>query len=505
MSDLRIRDIVIVGGGTAGWMAAAAFARLLDTPDIRIQVVESDAIGIVGVGEATIPHILYFNRLLGIDEDEFVRTTQATFKLGIEFVDWGRVGQRYIHPFGPYGVNMEGLHFHHFWLRHAKSAKAPPLDAFNLQVLAARAGKFQRPETNLPGSPLQTISYAFHFDAALYARFLREFALARGVVRTEGRITRVQQHAESGLIESVSLESGQTISGDLFIDCSGFRGLLTEQTLNSGYEDWGTYLPCDRAIARACRKVADPIPYTRASAKSAGWQWRIPLQSRTGNGHVYCSEFVTDEAALASLDADLDGEPISEPNYLRFRAGIRKKPWNKNVIALGLASGFLEPLESTSIHLIQTAIARLMTNFPDKTFNQPDIEYYNRRTRLEFEQVRDFIILHYHATDRQDSPFWNYCRNMEIPSSLAERIAIYRENARLYRHDNELFSETSWLAVLHGQNIAPSRYHPVADVLPQQELEQRMAKMAEVTQKCLSLMPTHQAFIDRYCKAEARR
>ncbi len=502
MPDLRIRNIVIVGGGTAGWMAAAAFARLLNSPDIRIQVIESDAIGIVGVGEATIPHILYFNRLLGIDEDDFVRTTQATFKLGIEFVNWGRAGQRYIHPFGPYGSNMEGLHFHHFWLRYAQSGQAPSVDTFNLQVLAARAGKFQRPESKLPGSPLQTISYAFHFDAALYAKFLRQFAVARGVVRTEGKITRVQQHAESGFIESVVLESGETIAGDLFIDCSGFRGLLTEQTLKSGYDDWGAYLPCDRAIARACRKVGDPIPYTRATAKSAGWQWRIPLQSRTGNGHVYCSEYLSDEAALESLNADLDGEPISEPNFLKFRAGIRRKSWNKNVVALGLASGFLEPLESTSIHLIQTAIARLMTNFPDKSFNQPDIDYYNRRTRLEYEQVRDFIVLHYHATQRDDSPFWNYCRTMEIPQSLAERIAIYRENARLYRHDNELFSETSWFAVMHGQNIAPARYHPVADILPQPELASRMTNMSEVMQKCLSVMPTHQAFIDRNCKAE---
>ena len=503
MSDLRIRDIVIVGGGTAGWMAAACFARLLNSPDIRIQVIESDAIGTIGVGEATIPHILYFNRLLGLDEDAFVRTTNATFKLGIEFVNWGRAGQRYIHPFGPYGVNMEGLHFHHFWLRHSQTANAPDVDAYNLQVLAARAGRFQRPEMKMQGSPLQTISYAFHFDASLYARFLREFALARGVTRIEGKITRVQQHAESGFIESVTLESGQTIPADLFIDCSGFRGLLTEQTLQSGYDDWVGYLPCDRAIARACRKVGEPIPYTRATAKSAGWQWRIPLQSRTGNGHVYCSEYLSDEAALESLNSDLDGEATSEPNFLRFRAGIRRKPWNKNVVALGLASGFLEPLESTSIHLIQSAIARLMTNFPDKSFNQPDIDYYNRRTRLEFEQVRDFIVLHYHATARDDSPFWNYCRNMPIPDSLAERIAIYRENARLYRHDNELFNETSWFAVMHGQNIVPQRYHPVADLLPQPELEKRMAKMVEVTRNCLDTLPTHQQFIDRHCKAEA--
>jgi tryptophan halogenase len=502
VKDLRIRNIVIVGGGTAGWMAAAAMARLLKAPEITIRLIESDAIGIVGVGEATIPHILYFNRLLELNEDDFIRSTNATFKLGIEFVNWGHLGQRYIHSFGPYGINMEGLHFHHFWLRYAKSGKAPPIDDYNLQILAARAGKFQRPERKLANSPLQTIAYAFHFDAALYAKFLRSFGEARGVTRTEGKITHVLQHPETGYVESVALESGETVHGDLFIDCSGFRGLLIEETLKTGYDDWGAFLPCDRAIARASRKIGEPIPYTRATAKTAGWQWRIPLQSRTGNGHVYCSEYLSDEEALASLNADLDGEPISEPNFLRFRAGIRKMPWNKNVVSLGLASGFLEPLESTSIHLIQSAIARLMTNFPDKTFNQPDIDYYNRRTRLEFEQVRDFIILHYKATERDDSPFWNYCRTMEIPQTLVERIAIYKENARLYRHDNELFSETSWFAVLHGQNIVPKRYHPIADILPEHELDTRMIKLAEVTKKCLAVMPSHQAFIDRHCKAE---
>ena len=500
MHDPRIRDVVIVGGGTAGWMAAAAMARLLSPPAIRVRVIESDAIGTVGVGEATIPHIQYFNRLLGLDEDDFVRATNATFKLGIEFVDWGGIGQRYIHPFGPYGTNMEGLHFHHFWLRHSRSAWAVPVDQYNLQILAARAGKFQRPETRLENSPLQTIAYAFHFDAALYAKFLRGIAEQRGVVRTEGRITSVRQHADNGHVESVVLESGEMVSGDLFIDCSGFRGLLIEQTLHAGYDDWGDYLPCDRAVARACRKAGDPIPYTRATAKSAGWQWRIPLQSRTGNGHVYCSEYLSDDEALASLDAGLDAEAISEPNLLKFRAGIRKQPWKGNVVSLGLSSGFIEPLESTSIHLIQTAIARLMTNFPDRTFNQADIDYYNRRTRLEFEQVRDFIVLHYKATTRDDSPFWRRCRDMEIPESLADRIAIYRENARLYRHDNELFSETSWFAVLNGQNVEPRRYHPLADLLPEVELDKRLTKIAEVTRKCLSLMPTHQEFIDRHCR-----
>lgn len=502
MQDPRIRHIVIVGGGTAGWMAAACLSRLLRDPAIHIRLVESEAIGTVGVGEATIPHILYFNRLMELDEDEFVRATNATFKLGIEFVDWGRLGERYIHPFGPYGINMEGLHFHHFWLRHAAlDPGAPPADDYNLQILAARAGRFQRPERHLDNSPLQTISYAFHFDAGLYARYLRGKAEAGGVARTEGRIARVNLHPETGHVQSVLLESGEDVAGDLFIDCSGFRGLLIEQALQAGFEDWSAFLPCDRAVARACRKVAEPIPYTRATAKSSGWQWRIPLQSRTGNGHVYCSQHISDEEALESLNANLDGEPTSEPNFLRFRAGIRKQPWSRNVVSLGLAAGFLEPLESTSIHLIQTAIARLMTNFPDKTFNQPDIDYYNRRTRLEFEQVRDFIILHYKATGRDDSPFWDYCREMPVPHSLSERLAIYRENARLYRHDNELFTETSWFAVMHGQNVRPRRYHPVADVLPEAELRLRMAKLADVTRKCASIMPSHQAFIDRHCKA----
>jgi tryptophan halogenase len=502
MKDLRIRKIVIVGGGTAGWMAAAGLARILRDDRISIRLVESEAIGTVGVGEATIPHIHYFNRLLGLNEDEFVRRTNATFKLGIEFVNWGRLGDRYIHPFGAYGQEMEGLHFHHFWLRHAKAGKGRPLDDYCMSIMAAREGRFQRPDPSKTNSPLSTISYAFHFDASLYARYLRELAEAGGVVRTEGKVVHVDQHAENGHVKSVTLESGETVEGDLFIDCSGFRGLLIEQTLKSGFEDWSAWLPCDRAVARACKKVADPLPYTRSTAKSAGWQWRIPLQSRTGNGHVYCSDHVSDEEALDSLNADLDGEPLSEPNFLRFKAGVRRRPWNKNVVSLGLASGFLEPLESTSIHLVQTAIARLLTNFPDKAFNQHDIDHYNRRTILEFEQVRDFIVLHYKATDRDDSAFWNYCRSMSIPQTLADRIAIFRENARLHRHDNELFSETSWLAVLHGQNIAPQRYHPIADIIPDKELDARMERIAAVMASCASSMPMHQEFIDSHCRAE---
>jgi tryptophan 7-halogenase len=502
LDDQRIKKIVIVGGGTAGWMAAAGISRVLTDRSIHIQLIESEAIGTVGVGEATIPHMLYFNNLLGFKEDDFVRKTNATFKLGIEFVNWGRIGDRYVHPFGEYGQAMEGIHFHHFWLRHQRSGDTASIDDYNLPIAAALSGKFQRPDFTRPNTPLASINYAFQFDAALYAKYMREFAEAQGVKRTEGKIMQVNKRAADGFVESVTLENGDICEGDFFIDCSGFRGLLIEQALETGYEDWSAFLPCNRAVARACEKVEEPIPYTRATAREAGWQWRIPLQSRTGNGHVYCSDYISDDEALETLNANLDGAPISEPNFLRFTTGIRKKTWNKNVVAIGLAAGFMEPLESTSIHLIQTAIARLMTNFPDKNFNQHDIDYFNERTLLEYQQVRDFLVLHYYATERDDTPFWNYCRNMEIPDTLKQRLSIYHENARLYRHDNELFGETSWLAVLHGQNISPQRYHPVADCLSDEELDKRMFSMRRAVANCLNQMPTHKEFIDRHCKAE---
>jgi len=501
LADTNIRKILIVGGGTAGWMAAAAMSRLVNHDDVEIKLIESEAIGTVGVGEATIPHILYFNRLLGLAEDDFVRKTNATFKLGIEFKDWGHLGERYIHSFGPYGVPMEGLHFHHFWMRHARTGDVPPIDDYNLQILAANEGKFQRP-IDLPNSPLSTLTYAFQFDASLYAKFMREFAEARGVTRIEGRINDVALHPETGHVEAVTLENGQRHEAELFIDCSGFRGLLIEQALKTGYEDWSDVLPCNRAIAQACESVGEPTPYTQATAKPAGWQWRIPLQSRTGNGHVYCSDYMSDDDALKILHDGMDGDPIGEPNFLRFTTGMRKQTWNKNVVSLGLASGFMEPLESTSIHLIQTAIARLLTNFPDKNFNQPDIDYYNQRTRLEYEQVRDFLVLHYYVTRRNDSPFWDYCRTMDVPQSLKERIEIYQQNARVYRHDNEVFGDASWFAVMHGQGLEAKGNHPLANLMEDAELSRRMTSIHDTWQKCLQSMPTHQAFIQDNCRSD---
>jgi tryptophan halogenase len=501
MQDLGIKEIVIVGGGTAGWMAASALSILLRDPTIRIRLVESEEIGTVGVGEATIPHIRYFNQLLGLNENDFLRKTNATFKLGIEFANWGQVGESYFHSFSPYGYNMDGIHFHHFWLRHLKKEGAAPIDAYNLQSLAARENKFTHPKPNAKGSPLASIEYAYQFDASLYAKYMRGVAESRGVQRIEGKVVNVNQRAEDGFIESVQLENGDIIEGELFIDCSGFRGLLIEQTLETGYTDWSHYLPCDRAVAQACESAGPPEPYTRATAHSAGWQWRIPLQNRIGNGHVYCSEYISDDEAYAQLAKGMDGKPRNDPKFLRFKTGIRKKAWNKNVVSLGLSAGFLEPLESTSIHLIQTAVARLMTNFPDKLFNERDIEYYNQRTLAEFEQVRDFLILHYCATQRDDSPFWNYCRTMELPDALQQRIEIYLENGRLYRHDNELFSENSWFAVFEGQNYRPKRYHPIINYLSDEKLDERMAEIRRATSKCMDAYEDHSQYLHKLVRS----
>lgn len=500
LSDNDIKKIVIIGGGTAGWMTAAALSRLLKHPEIDIQLVESDNIGTVGVGEATIPHIRLFNQLLGLSEDDFVKKTNATFKLGIEFIDWDEIGKSYIHPFGPYGIPMEGVRFHHYWLRHKAMGSNATIDDYNLQVMAARAGKFQRPQ-HIQNSPLSTIEYAFHFDASLYAKFMREFSESRGVTRIEGKVVDIKQDTDTGFVSSVSLENGIGIEADLFVDCSGFRGLLIEQTLKTGYEDWSSYLPVNCAVAQASEKIENPIPYTRATAKKAGWQWRIPLQSRTGNGHVYCSDFINDEESLNTLHSGMDSAPIGSPKFLKFKTGIRKKTWNKNVVSIGLAAGFMEPLESTSIHLIQTAIARLMTNFPDKNFNPVGIDYYNKRTLIEYQQVRDFLILHYKATKRNDSEFWNYCRTMDVPETLKERIDMYESNARLNRHDDELFGDVSWFSVMHGQGLKTQSHHPAANLIPEKELNQRMADISRTWNACLKSMPNHQDFIDANCKA----
>ncbi len=491
----RIRKVVIVGGGTAGWMAAAAISKVLGDSGLRIELIESDAIGTVGVGEATIPQIVLFNNMLGLDEDTFVKATHATYKLGIEFVDWTRLGHKYIHPFGTHGVNMMGVEFYHHWLKGRTLGDTSEFDEYSLSAVGALKSRMLRPRHDLPNSPVSSLAYAFQFDAGLYARFLRGMAEAWGVVRTEGRITEVAQHPETGFVEAVLLESGARVEGDLFIDCSGFRGLLIEQTLGAGFEDWGKWLPNDRAIAIPCESSDDETPLTRSTARTAGWQWRIPLQHRVGNGYVYSSAHISDDEALATLLANLDGEPLADPNPLRFKAGHRKRAWVKNVVALGLAGGFLEPLESTSIHLVQSGIARLMSLFPTRNFDSAEIDRFNAKTEEEYVDIRDFLVLHYMATERNDTPYWDYCRNIDPPAGLAEKLAMFRANGRIFREHEELFTESSWQAVLIGQGIKAGGYHPAADLLPDEETLKRLKSIREVIASTALQMPTQREFL----------
>ncbi|HZD51976.1 MAG TPA: tryptophan halogenase family protein, partial [Woeseiaceae bacterium] len=427
MIPAPISNIVIVGGGTAGWMAAAAFAHVLG-PSFRVRLIESEVIGIVGVGEATVPHIKAFNNLLRIDEAHFVRSTQGTFKLGIQFIDWGRIGDSYVHGFGTgIGPDLGLLPFHQYWIKARLAGRAREIGAYTLNTVAAPRNRFMVSARDVPaGSPLSNIAYAYQFDAAVYGRYLRAYAEQRGVQRTEGIVEEVLLHAETGFVESVRLKSGERVSGELFIDCTGFRGLLIEEALHTGYVDYTHWLPCDRAVAVPCEKVEPPTPYTRSSAREAGWQWRIPLQHRTGNGYVYSSGHLRDDEAVATVLANLDGSPLAEPKLLHFTSGRRKKCWNRNVVALGLASGFLEPLESTSIHLIQSGISKLLELFPREGFDDGLVDRYNARLAFEFDRIRDFLVLHYHATERDDTDFWNQCRTMSIPDELQAKIDLFR-------------------------------------------------------------------------------
>ncbi len=500
MRENNIQSVVIVGGGTAGWMTAAALSSVLVNRCCNIRLVESEQIGTIGVGEATIPQIQTFNGLLGINEDEFVRFTKGTFKLGIEFVNWRKIGHRYMHPFGVYGAPMNAIPFHHYWIKMFREGRAPDIEAFSLACTAAPSGKFTRP-LDVRNSPLAQIAYAFQFDASLYAKYLRAYAEERGVIRTEGKVTEVVRDSESGFLESIVLEDGATIGGDLFVDCTGFRSLLIGDSLGVDYVDWSQYLPCDRAIAVPTESAGDPLPYTRATAHDAGWQWRIPLQHRLGNGHVYSSKFVDDDRAYETLVENLEGDALAQPNKLRFLAGRRRKFWEKNCVAIGLSSGFLEPLESTSIHLIQSGISKLIGLFPDRDFSQAEIDKYNAQSVAEIESIRDFLILHYKATERTDSAFWNYCRTMDIPDSLTEKIALFESNGRLYREGDELFSETSWLAVLHGQGIRSRGYHPIVDAYDDDAVAEYLDGVRAVIQRSADEMPGHAAFIRKHCAA----
>ena len=497
-----IRDIVIVGGGTAGWMAAAVLAKCAGTAQHRITLVESQEIGTVGVGESTIPPIQLFNGILGIDENEFVRETNATFKLGIQFVDWQRIGQSYFHNFGLLGADLgTGVAFIHYWLRWARSGGDPDQLQFSTEALAARVGKFGRTPPS-PGRTQPSVNYAFQFDASTYAAYLRRYSERRGVVRREGKVVDVRQNGETGLIEAVEMEDGSSIRGDFFIDCSGFRGLLIEQVYKAGFEDWSHWLPNDRAAAVPAERMAQPSPFTVARAREAGWQWRIPLQHRTGNGYVFCSEYISDDEASSALVESLDGTALAEPKVLRFKAGRRKASWVKNCLALGLSSGFLEPLESTSIHLVQAAITKFLDFFPTREPDQILIDRFNEEMRFQYETIRDFIIAHYKVTERDDTEFWRYCKHMSIPDTLAEKIELFMERGEVKPRPGDLFSDVSWFAILYGQGLVPTGYHPIADAISEDDLQLKLSHIRSAIRDRVAGLPSHADYIRSCCAAE---
>jgi tryptophan halogenase len=494
-----IRSIVIVGGGSAGWMCAASLAKFLQNLNCRIRLIESAEIGTVGVGEATIPPIINFIKVLGIDENEVVRKTQATFKLGIEFRNWTRPGHSYIHPFGTTGFPREDVDFSAYWLKRHQSGHARPLEEYSITAVASRQARFMRP-VSLENSPLQQITYALHFDATLFATTLRGYAEARGVVRTEGKVRNVTLRPEDGFIASLTLESGEQVEADLYIDCSGFRGLLIEGALKAGYDDWTRWLPCDRALAVPCERAAPLSSHTLSTARDVGWQWRIPLQHRVGNGYVYSSAFIDDGKAQEVLLSNLEGRALRDPLQLRFTTGRRRNSWIKNCVAIGLAAGFLEPLESTGIHSIHRGIALLLNFFPDRHFRQADIDRYNRQVAFEYERMRDFIIVHYNKTEREGD-FWRHCRDVELPDSLKERLELFRSYGRIIRDEQELFTVQSWLYLLIGQGVEPAGYDPLADRLTPQEAQKALDDIRNVVGRCAATMPMHQDFIAQNCQA----
>jgi tryptophan halogenase len=496
-----LRDIVIVGGGTAGWMAAGALAKCVGTQQHRITLIESEEIGTVGVGESTIPPIQLFNKLLGIDEDEFVRETNATFKLGIEFVDWRNVGHNYFHNFGLLGADLRtGISFIQYWLRWAQSGGDPDQLRFSAEAQAARLGKFGRTPPSQGGNQ-PNVNYAFQFDASTYAAYLRRYSERRGVVRKEGKVVNVRQDSQTGCIEAVDMADGSSVRGDFFIDCSGFRGLLIEQVYKAGFEDWSHWLPNDRAAAVPAERMTDPTPFTLARARDSGWQWRIPLQHRTGNGYVFCSSYISDDEATAQLMESLGESALAEPKVLRFKAGRRKAHWVKNVLALGLSSGFLEPLESTSIHLVQAALTKFLDYFPQREPNPILIDRFNDEMRFQYETIRDFIIAHYKVTEREDTEFWRYCKHMSIPCSLAEKLELFMARGEVKPRWADIFSEVSWFAILYGQGLVPTGHHPLADAMSEDDLELTLSRIRSAIRQRVDGLPSHADFIRSCCAA----
>ncbi len=503
-----LQKVVIVGGGAAGWMSAAALSAVLKPP-YEIRLIESEEIGIIGVGEATIPPIRLFNGMAKIDEAEFLKAAQGTFKLGIEFVNWGDVGQRYLHGFG--GVGRESLwpvDFSQYWLRMRALGRAQPIDAYVISNMAAKANKFMLPQADMKNSPLAALGYAYHFDASLYARHLRSLSEARGVRRTEGKIVQVLLNEApgptQGHVRAVQLQSGELVEGDLFLDCSGMVGLLIEKTLETGFEDWSHWLPCDRAWAVPSESTAPLLPFTRSTAHQAGWQWRIPLQHRVGNGHVFSSRHMSDDEAAAVLLRKLDAPALAEPRLIKFRTGMRKQAWNRNVVAIGMSAGFVEPLESTALHLIQMGVIKLIEAFPHQGFDPVEMAEYNRQNRMRYESVRDFIVLHYHLNQRDDSAglgFWKACAEMGIPESLRWRMELYGASGRLMYVDGDLFREPSWLEVMEGQNLRPKGWLALAELQGVEETAHYLKGVSDTIANCVAVMPDHAEFIRQYCAA----
>lgn len=495
MKNEPLQKVVVVGGGSAGWMAAAALARNFGKR-LQVELVESDAIGTVGVGEATIPQIKLFNQMLGIDEAEFLRETNGSIKLGIQFENWGKRGDSYLHAFGGIGIDVGGLNFHHYWLRAQELGFGGSLWDYSLNAAAATQNRFA-PLEKVGSSRLEGLAYAYHFDASLFARFLRRYCESRGVTRREGKISHARLCPDTGSIESVVLDGGAEVSGDLFIDCSGFRALLIGEALEIEFESWSQWLPCDTALAVPTSSGPELEPFTRSIAHTAGWQWHIPLQHRTGNGHVYASSFLSDDAAEQLLREHLRGEPLAEPRKISFQTGRRKKFWHRNCIALGLASGFLEPLESTAIYLVQYGIGQLLQLFPDRAFCAADIEQYNRQMTREMELIRDFIILHYCVTGRDDSEFWSYCRNMALPERLREKIDLFCSRGRIFRESDELFAEVSWLQVMLGQGLVPDGYHPLALQLSDLQLREYLTNVSDLVRSASRKLPAQIDYLQR--------
>ena len=494
LESAPVKNVVIAGGGTAGWIAAAALSQQFGDL-LNITLVESEDIGTVGVGEASIPPMKSFHNFLQINEQEFMRATEATFKLGIGFENWGQVGDNYIHSFGKTGQSTWLCEFHHFWMRGLEIGATAELGAYCPELQAAKANKFAV-------SSQANLNYAYHLDASLYAKFLRKFSETRGAKRVEGKIKSVSQHPESGFIESITLESGVVIAGELFIDCTGFRGLLIEQTLKTGYEDWSHWLPCNSAVAVQTESVEPAIPYTRSIAGEAGWRWRIPLQHRVGNGLVYCDKYLSDDSATQTLLSAVDGRTINQPRIIKFTTGRRRLMWNKNCVALGLASGFVEPLESTSIHLIMMGVTRLMQLFPFAGVSPTFVEQYNSLAVDELEKIRDFIVLHYSATEREDTPFWQYCKRMQVPDSLSHRMQMFKETGHAFQSESELFRVDSWIQVMFGQRLMPKNYHHFAQAMKDADLTQFLAGLRKSINQTVAALPSHQEFINYYCKSQ---